>query len=147
MILAVAGMLNSKSTNQQSDNRYDYHSLEHGHNPALKSVFAKSLADCEFLLVKTQFCRTVLYGIIVILEIFAGHLSDRIKYFVNQNEILLVLSDRPALFVKTALIAKYNVCSTSYNADEKSKICKYPCGLLFHYLSLMKQSTCRCKAQ
>ena len=35
--------------------------------------------------------------------IFAGHLSDRIKYFVSQNEILLVLTDRPALFVKTGL--------------------------------------------
>ena len=29
------------------------------------------------------------------------HLSDRIKYFVRQNEILLVLTDRPALFAKT----------------------------------------------
>ena len=38
----------------------------------------------------------------MILEIFAGHLSDRIKYFVSQNEILLVLTDRPALFMKTA---------------------------------------------
>ena len=27
--------------------------------------------------------------------------SDRIKYFVSQNEILLVLTDRPALFMKT----------------------------------------------
>ena len=48
------------------------------------------------VLVKTQFCKTVLYVIIVILEIFAGHLSDRITYFVSQNEILLVLTDRPA---------------------------------------------------
>ena len=55
----------------------------------------------SFLLVKTQFCRTVLYVIIVILEIFARHLSDRIKYFFSQNEISLVLTDRPALFVKT----------------------------------------------
>ena len=38
----------------------------------------------------------------MILEIFAGHLSDRIKYFVSQNEILLVLTYRPALFMKTA---------------------------------------------
>ena len=30
----------------------------------------------------------------VILVIFDGHLSDRIKYFVSQNEILLVLTDR-----------------------------------------------------
>ena len=64
------------------------------------------LADCKFLLVKTQFCRTVLYVIIAILEIFAGHLSDRIKYFVSQNEILLVLTDRPALFVKTVQAQK-----------------------------------------
>ena len=54
-----------------------------------------------FLLDKAQFCRTVLYVIIVILEIFARHLSDRIKYFVSQNEFLLVLTDRPALFAKT----------------------------------------------
>ena len=75
------------------------------------SVFAKNffqlqdscLTDCQFLLVKTQFCRTVLYVIIVILVIFAGHLSDRIKYFVSQNKILLVLTDRPALFVRTAV--------------------------------------------
>ena len=72
------------------------------------TVFVKSfqlqdscLADCKFLLVKTHFCRTVLYVIIVIWEIFAGHLSDRIKYFVSQNKMLLVLTDRPALFVKT----------------------------------------------
>ena len=64
------------------------------------------LADCKFLLVKPQFCRTVLYVIIVILEIFAGHLSDRIKYFVSQNEILPALTDRPALFVKTVVTKK-----------------------------------------
>ena len=29
-------------------------------------------------------------------------LSDRMKYFVRQYEILLILSDRPALFAKTA---------------------------------------------
>ena len=34
--------------------------------------------------------------------IFVGLLSDRIKYFVSQNEISLVLTNRPALFVKTA---------------------------------------------
>ena len=61
------------------------------------------LADCKFFLVKTQFCRTVLYVIIVILEIFARHLSDRIKYFVSQSEILLVLTDRPTVFMKTEL--------------------------------------------
>ena len=33
-----------------------------------------------------------------------GHLSDRIKYFVSQNEILLVLTDRPALLVKITLV-------------------------------------------
>ena len=44
---------------------------------------------------------TGLYDIIALLEIFAGHLSDRIKYFVSQNEILLVLTNRPTLFVKT----------------------------------------------
>ena len=55
-------------------------------------------------MVKTQICRTVLYAIIKILEIFAGHdLSDRIKYFVGQNKILLFLTDRPALFVKTVV--------------------------------------------
>ena len=43
-----------------------------------------------------------LYVIIVIMVIFVGQLSDRIKYFVIQNEILLVLTNRPALFVKTA---------------------------------------------
>ena len=42
-----------------------------------------------------------MFYIIEILEIFARHLSDRIKYFVSQNEILLVLTDRPALSVKT----------------------------------------------
>ena len=34
-------------------------------------------------------------------EFFAGHLSDRIKYFVSQNEILLVLTNRLQGFVKT----------------------------------------------
>ena len=38
------------------------------------------------------------YIIIVILVIFAGHLSDSIKYFVRQNKNLLFLTDRPALF-------------------------------------------------
>ena len=38
---------------------------------------------------------------IVILVTFVGQLSDRLKYFDRQNEILLVLTDRPALFVKT----------------------------------------------
>ena len=51
---------------------------------------------------KTQFCCTVLYDIIVILVIFAAHLFDRIKCLVN--EILLVLTDRPTLFVKTVWI-------------------------------------------
>ena len=37
--------------------------------------------------------------------IFARHLSDKIKYFVSQNEILLVLTDRPALFVTTVDLA------------------------------------------
>ena len=32
--------------------------------------------------------------IIIIVVIFAGHLSDRIKHFVSRNEILLVLTDR-----------------------------------------------------
>ena len=50
------------------------------------------LADCKFLLDKTQFCGTVLYVNIVILLIFAGHLSDKIKYFASQNETLLVLT-------------------------------------------------------
>ena len=52
----------------------------------------------------TKFCRTVLYVIIVNLVIFAGHLSDRIKYFVSQSETFLVLTDRPALFVKTGVL-------------------------------------------
>ena len=68
------------------------------------------LADCKFLLVKRQFCKTVLYVIIVILEIFAGHLFDGIKYFVSQNEILLDLTDRPALFVKIVLMCTHNLC-------------------------------------
>ena len=41
---------------------------------------------------------------IVILVICAGLLSDRIKYFVGQNEILLVLTDRLALFLKTDVL-------------------------------------------
>ena len=60
------------------------------------------LADCHFLHDKTQFCRTVQY--IIIWVIFAGHSSNTIKYFVRQNEILLVLPDRPALFAKTVLM-------------------------------------------
>ena len=75
------------------------------------TVFAKSffqlqdnsLAYCKILLDKTQFCRTVLYISIKILVIFVGHLSDRIKYIVSQNEILLVLTDSLALFVKTEM--------------------------------------------
>ena len=60
------------------------------------------LADCKILQDKTQFCRTVLYvNITKNVVIFVRHLSDKIKYFVSQNEILLVLTDRPALFVKT----------------------------------------------
>ena len=39
-----------------------------------------------FLQEKIQFCWTVLCVIIVILVIFAAHLSDRIKYFVRQIE-------------------------------------------------------------
>ena len=73
------------------------------HYQSSQNVFF-SCKDCKFLLVKTQFCRTFLYVIIVILEIFVGHLSDRIKYFVSQNEILLVLTDRPALLVKITLV-------------------------------------------
>ena len=72
--------------------------------PSIRKIFVQQdscLTDCKFLLDKTQFCRTVLYVIIVIWVIFAGHLSDSIKYFVSQNEILLVLTDRPAIFVKT----------------------------------------------
>ena len=72
---------------------------------SLTAVFAKSffqlqdscLTDCKCLLDKTQCCRTVLYVSIVIWVIFARHLSDSIKYFVSQNEILLILTDRPAL--------------------------------------------------
>ena len=41
--------------------------------------------------------------LIVILKIFAGHLFDRIKYFASEKEILLVLTDRRALFAKTEL--------------------------------------------
>ena len=87
------------------------------------SVFAKSvllqdscLVDCKFLLVKIQFCRTVLYVIIVIWEIFAGYLSDRIKYFVSQNKILLVLTDRPALYMKidTYMYMYLEIHITSY---------------------------------
>ena len=60
------------------------------------------LAHCNFLQDKTQFCRTVrtiCYHCNFL--IIAGHLSDRIKYFVSWNEILLVLTDKPALFLKT----------------------------------------------
>ena len=32
---------------------------------------------------------------------FAGHLSDRMKFSAGHDEILLVLSGRPALFTKT----------------------------------------------
>ena len=62
------------------------------------AVFAKSvfqlqdswLANCNFIRRTTpnfvgQFC----YVIIVILIIFAGHSSDRIKHFVRQNEFCL----------------------------------------------------------
>ena len=63
-----------------------------------------------FLLDKTQFCRTVLYDIIVIMVIFVGQLSDRIRYFVSQNEILLVLTDRPALFVKIVFVNCFVLC-------------------------------------
>ena len=68
----------------------------------MKSFFRT--ADCNFLKDKTQFCRTVLYIIIVILVISGGHLSNRIKYFVGQNEILLVLTDRQALFTKPEIL-------------------------------------------
>ena len=61
-------------------------------------------------------CMTVLYVIIVVLIISAGHLSDRIKYFVGKNEILLVFRDRPTLFMKTVMmrlikLVKQNCCS------------------------------------
>ena len=55
---------------------------------------------------KLQFCRTFLYLLIVILVIFARYFSNRIKYFVRHNVILTVLSDRLALFAKTA----YMIC-------------------------------------
>ena len=32
---------------------------------------------------------------------FAGHFSDRIKISAGHNKILLVLSGRPAFFIKT----------------------------------------------
>ena len=70
----------------------------------MKSFFQlldSCLADCKFLLVKTLFYRTVLY-VLIVMDFVAGRLSDTIKYFVSQNKILLVLTDRPALFVKTA---------------------------------------------
>ena len=34
---------------------------------------------------------------------FVGQFSERIKYFVRQNEILLVLTNRPSLFAKTEI--------------------------------------------
>ena len=51
------------------------------------------LAHCNFLQGKTQFLGQFLV-IIVVLVIFDVHLSDRVKYFVRQNEILLVLTFR-----------------------------------------------------
>ena len=33
-----------------------------------------------------------------------GHLSDKLKFSAGQNENLLVLSDSPAVFVKTVLV-------------------------------------------
>ena len=47
-----------------------------------------------FLQEKIQFCWTVLCVIIVIVVIFAAHLSNRIKYFVRQNEIFNAGFDR-----------------------------------------------------
>ena len=57
------------------------------------------LADCKFLLVKTQFCRTFL----CYLHNFENFSRDicLTEYFVSQNEILLVLTNRPQGFVKT----------------------------------------------
>ena len=37
------------------------------------------------------------------LEIFCRKLSDSVEFSARQNEILLVLSDRPALFAKTGV--------------------------------------------
>ena len=53
----------------------------------------------QVLLVKIQFCRIARYVNIEILVIYAGHLSDRIKYFVK------VFTDRLALFMKTAMVS------------------------------------------
>ena len=37
---------------------------------------------------------------------FAGHLSDRMIFFAGQNEILLVLSERPAFLCRLTLAEK-----------------------------------------
>ena len=68
---------------------------------SLLKIFFHLHYDCIFF-ARQKPILVDLYVIIVIMVIFVGHLSDRIKYFVIQNEILLVLTNRPALFVKTA---------------------------------------------
>ena len=75
----------------------------HGH------VFLMScLTDFYFVLGKSIFCRKVpLYQHCNSVS-FAGQLSDRIKkimkFSAGQNEMLLVLCNRPALFAKTEFI-------------------------------------------
>ena len=101
------------------------------------------LADRKILLDKTQFCRTVLYVIKNVI-IFARHLSDKIKYFVSQNEILLVLTDRPALFVKTDLKGKTCMDSILIILKKKKKwpkgfICPYT-GTIFYNIRIYSRS-------
>ena len=52
---------------------------------------------------KISICRTegiFIVRIVFSLLRFTGHLSDRLKFFVGQNDIMPVLSGSPALFAK-----------------------------------------------
>ena len=75
------------------------------HSQSSQNLFSFALqlsGRLHFFFARQKTILVDLYVIIVIMVIFVGQLSDRIKYFVIQNEILLVLTNRPALFVKTA---------------------------------------------
>ena len=65
-------------------------------------IFLSEYWTAVWQLNKILFCNAEPVTSIVILKILAGHLSDRIKFSAKGNESLLVLSNSPLLFAKTA---------------------------------------------
>ena len=117
----------------------------------VRTVFSKSFFSCRtavwqtamFCRTKPKFGRTVLYVISIISVIFVGHLSDRTKCFVRQNEILPVLTDRLALFMKTVkTVVQKPPFSKSLFSETPKNIYDYV--TLLHFANILKTFT-NCK--